>query len=458
MEKEEIKQVFDNQCRFFASGRTRDISYRISVLKELRSLILRYEQEIIDALWKDFHKPEFEVISTETRFVVKEINHIIRRLRWWARKRYVRTPITHFLSNSYVLPQPHGQVLIFSPWNFPLQLAFMPLVGAIAAGNCVMLKMSRQVPETGKVMEKILSCLPKELVVMIDGDHAISELLLNLKFDFIFFTGSREVGKYVMQKAADNLTPLALELGGKNPCVVAADARLDFAARRIAWGKLINSGQTCVCPDYVLIDKKIKDQFVKMIQNEINIFYDNKPEASNSFARIINSENVIRLSELTKESRIVAGGIFNPDKKYVSPTIITDVRPDDPIMKEEIFGPVLPIIEFNEIDEAYSIIENNPKSLSAYIFTTSRILANEFMAKTQSGNAGINETVMQIASPYLPYGGVGWSGLGRYHGKSSFDTFSNLRSVVVKSNLLDIPLRYPPYTDLKKKFIKLVMR
>jgi aldehyde dehydrogenase (NAD+) len=458
MEKEEIRLIIEAQRKFFATGKTFNIEYRLDTLKKLRSLIILHEQEIVDALWNDFHKPEFEVIATESRFVIKELNYTIRKLRSWAKSRNVRTPIVHFLSHSYVAPQPYGQVLVLSPWNFPFQLAFMPLLGALAAGNCVVLKTSRQVPNINVVMEKILSHFPKELVAMINGDHTVSEYLLDEKFDYIFFTGSCRVGKYVMQKAAANLTPVSLELGGKNPCIVAADARLDYAAKRIAWGKLINCGQTCVSPDYLLIDKKVRDKFLELISKEIRLFYGDNPEKSNDFARVISSENVHRLSGLMKNGQIVTGGTTDSETRYVAPTIIKDVKPGDPIMKEEIFGPVLPVIDFEEFDEIYDIINQHPKPLSVYIFSGNKKLVREFLKKTQSGNASVNETVMQIASPYLPYGGVGYSGLGRYHGKKSFDTFSNQRSVLVKSNLLDIFLRYPPYSGLKTKIVSWLMK
>jgi aldehyde dehydrogenase (NAD+) len=458
MEKEEIRLIIEAQKKYFATGKTFNIEYRLDTLKKLRSLIILHEQEIVDALWNDFHKPEFEVIATESRFVIKELNYTIRKLRSWAKSRNVRTPIVHFLSHSYVAPQPYGQVLVLSPWNFPFQLAFMPLLGALAAGNCVVLKTSRQVPNINVVMEKILSHFPKELVAMINGDHTVSEYLLDEKFDYIFFTGSCRVGKYVMQKAAANLTPVSLELGGKNPCIVAGDARLDYAAKRIAWGKLINCGQTCVSPDYLLIDKKVRDKFLELISKEIRLFYGDNPEKSNDFARVISSENVHRLSGLMKNGQIVTGGTTDSETRYVAPTIIKDVKPGDPIMKEEIFGPVLPVIDFEEFDEIYDIINQHPKPLSVYIFSGNKKLVREFLKKTQSGNASVNETVMQIASPYLPYGGVGCSGLGRYHGKKSFDTFSNQRSVLVKSNLLDIFLRYPPYSGLKTKIVSWLMK
>jgi aldehyde dehydrogenase (NAD+) len=458
MEKEEIKSVLENQRKYFTTGGTRNIKFRLEILRKLRELILEFEDEIKNALWLDFHKPGFEAMATETRFVIKELNLVIRRLRRWSGDKTVWTPMVHFLASSYIRPQPYGQVLILSPWNFPFQLAFMPLIGAIAAGNCVVLKVSRQVPNLTATMDKILGHFRKELIIMMNGDHDVSEYLLSYKFDYIFFTGSTQTGKYVMQKAAENLTPVSLELGGKNPCVIASDARLDYAARRIAWGKFMNAGQTCICSDYVVIDRKVKERFLELLTAEIISFYRDDPEKSKDFARIISPEKVSRIMSLLVTGKIVAGGTGDPEKCYVAPTVVKDVSIDDPIMKEEVFGPVLPVLDFDNFEEVYRIIDLNPKPLATYIFTRSRKLAREFLSRTQSGSAGINDTVIQIASPYLPYGGVGRSGLGRYHGRKSFETFSNMRSVISKSNLLDLSLRYPPYSKLKEEVIRLMMR
>ena len=457
MEKEEIRIILDNQRRFFETGKTLDIKYRLENLKKLKSLIISNEKEIKEALWKDFHKPEFEVIATETRFVLNELNYAIRKLRKWSAKRRVRTPLVHFFAHSHIVAQPYGQVLILSPWNFPFQLSILPAMSALAAGNCVVLKISQQVPHTSAVIERILDHFPKDLIALITGDHSVSEYLLNYNFDYIFFTGSSKVGKYVMEKATINLTPVSLELGGKNPCVVAADARLDFAAKRIVWGKFINAGQTCICPDYLLIDEKIKDRFLELISKQIRSFYGESPVISKDFARVINPANVSRLASLIKDGQIVTGGETDPENCFIAPTVIKDVQPSDKIMQEEIFGPLLPVISFVNFSEVYNIINQHPKPLATYIFTRSKKLAKEFMDKTQSGSAAINDTVMQIASPYLPYGGVGPSGMGRYHGKKSFETFSNMRSVLVKSNLIDVFLRYPPYTKLKEKIVGWLM-
>jgi aldehyde dehydrogenase (NAD+) len=458
MDKESIQLALENQRSYFRTGVTFNTDYRIKILKRLRDQILHYEPEIKKALWNDFHKPEMEVLGTETRFVLKELNLAIRKVKKWSRKRFVWTPLMHFLSYSYIKPQPYGQVLVLSPWNYPFQLAFLPIVGALATGNCVVLKASRQVPNIAAVMQKILESFPRELILMIDGDHNVSDQLLSYKFDYIFFTGSSRIGKHVMQKASENLIPVSLELGGKNPCIVAEDAMINYAARRIAWGKFLNAGQTCICTDYVLIDKKIKARFLERIIQEVKSFYGEKPEESMDFAHIINKENVIRLSKLIGAGEIVTGGHTDPEGCFVSPTVLNNVSPDDQVMQEEIFGPVLPVIEFENFDEVYDIIERNPKPLATYLFTSDKKRIKEFLRRTQSGSACINETVMQIASPYLPYGGVGNSGMGRYHGKKSFETFSNMRSVLVKSNLFDIPVRYPPYNKFKEKVLRLLMK
>jgi aldehyde dehydrogenase (NAD+) len=458
MEKEAVRIILDNQKQFFRSGKTLDLRYRLEILKKLRSLILEHEQDIKDALWKDFRKPECEVISSEIQFVLKELNLAIRKSRIWARPEKVKTPIIHFIAHSYIHYQPYGHVLVLSPWNFPFQLSLVPVLSALAAGNCVALKTSQRVPSINAVIEKIFKELPEELITAINGDHSVSEYLLDYKFDFIFFTGSSNVGRYVMSKASANLIPVSLELGGKSPCVVLSDAKLDFAVKRIAWGKFYNAGQTCVAPDYVLVDKRIKERFLELMTKEIKSFYGEDPQQSRDFPHIINRESVSRLASLMQTGEIVSGGTIDMQDCYVAPTIIKDIHPDDPIMKQEIFGPVLPLIDFENIEEVYGIIERYPKPLAVYIFTRNSKLALDFLTRTKSGSAAINDTVIQFATPYLPFGGVGASGMGRYHGKHSFETFSNKRGVMVKSNLIDLFLRYPPYTSLKEKAFRFFMR
>lgn len=455
---EEIDLILEKQRAFFASGKTLSVEYRLDVLKKIRRTIIQYEPEVIRAMSDDFRKPEFEVIATETRFVMQELNLMIRKMRRWAKPRNVRTPFVHFISRSRVMPQPHGQVLVISPWNYPFHLAILPVISALAAGNCVILKPSRKVHNTAMVMKKILEELPSELVTVLHGDHTETDYILNYRFDYIFFTGSTEVGKHVMTKAAANLTPVSLELGGKNPCLVTADANLDLAARRITWGKFINAGQTCIAPDYLLADRKIRDRLVSLIKENIARFYGSDTRQSPDLARIIKSDKVTKLASLLRGADIVTGGETDPEHRYISPTVVINVKPEDPLMQDEIFGPILPVIDFDDINEAYQIMELYPKPLSAYIFSGSKRTIHQFLSRTQSGNAAVNETIMQIASPFLPFGGAGPSGIGRYHGKKSFETFSNMRSVLFKSNLLDIPLRYPPYNRFKIKAVKFFLR
>jgi aldehyde dehydrogenase (NAD+) len=458
MNEEELVQILADQRNFFATGKTLDISYRLSNLKKLRSLILNHEKELNDALYMDFHKPYFEVLGTESRYVVAEINMMIRRLRKWSGPRRVRTSVVNFPARSYVVPQPYGQVLIISPWNYPFQLSMIPVMSALAAGNCVILKVSQKVPQTLEVISKIISHFPKELIFMVKGEHSLSDYLLDFPFDHIFFTGSPDVGRKVMTKASVNLTPVTLELGGKNPCVVAADAKLGFAAKRIVSGKFLNAGQTCIAPDYLLVDEKIKDQFLELLIREIKSCYGEDPSVSRDYCRMINTAKTLRMESFLKNGKIITGGNVNADDCFVAPTVIDGVSPEDPVMQEEIFGPVLPVISYNDFSEVYSVIGRNLKSLAAYIFTTSRTLVTEFLSRTQSGSVAVNDTVMQIASPHLPFGGIGPSGMGRYHGIKSFETFSNMRSVMEKSNLIDLPVRYPPYTTVKEKILKLLMR
>ena len=458
MDKEELGVILESQRKFFASGETLDLNYRLRNLKKLRSLILSHEDELKNALQKDFRKPYFEVLGTESRFTVAEINVMIRNLKKWSGRQRVRTSFANMPARSYILPQPYGQVLILAPWNYPFQLSMIPAMGALAAGNCIVLKVSQKVPNTIEVISKMLSHFPKELIVLVKGEHSLSDFLLNFPFDYIFFTGSPAVGKKVRTKAAENLTPITLELGGKNPCVVAGDAKLSYAAKRIASGKFMNAGQTCIAPDYLLVDNKIKDRFLELLVTEIKSFYGENPAVSKDYCRMVNSEKTVRMESFFRNGNIVAGGIANPEECYVAPTIITGVKPEDPVMQEEIFGPVLPVITYNDFAEVYSVINRNPKSLAAYIFTTSKKIAGEFLAGTQSGSAAVNDTVMQVASPHLPFGGIGPSGMGRYHGVKSFETFSNMRSVMEKSNLTDIPVRYPPYTEFKEKMLRLLMR
>ncbi|MBA7572240.1 4,4'-diaponeurosporen-aldehyde dehydrogenase [subsurface metagenome] len=454
MEASEIQSLIENQRKFFLTQKTKNTEFRIQNLKKLLKTIKAYENRICKALYLDMHKPELEAY-TEVGLVLQELKLHIRKLKKWAEAKRVRTPLVHFISKSYFFPEPYGNVLIFSPWNYPFQLLMIPLIGAMSAGNCALLKASRRAPHTADVINEIISSnFDPGYITLLKGGNEINRVLLESKLDYIFFTGSVNVGKKIMEAASKNLTPVSLELGGKNPCIVCKDADIDLAAKRITWSKFYNAGQTCVAPDYLLVQKEIKEKLLNKIKNFITEFYGKEPSGSPDYARIINAANVERLEGLMRSGNIISGGNTNVSENYVAPTLIDNVKPGDLIMQEEIFGPVLPVIEYDNIDEIFPLINNNPKPLSLYIFSKSRKLQKYILSKTSSGNGAINDAIIQFSNPYLPFGGVGESGMGRYHGKSSFDTFSNFRGIMKKSNFPDIPLRYPPYTKSKTKIVK----
>lgn len=455
MELKEIASVIKGQKMFFRTGTTKDVAFRLSVLKKMKQIVLAYENRLYEALWEDMHKPKFESYAGEVGFVLQELNIQIRGIRKWASPKRVKSPLLHFRSRSWVYPEPYGQVLIFSPWNFPFQLSFSPLVGAVAAGNCVVLKPSRHTSNTSAVMkEMIRESFAPEHIAFFSGDREMNNKLLEEKFDYIFFTGSPKVGRNVMKSASENLIPITLELGGKNPCMVHKDASVDLAAKRIIWGKFFNGGQSCVAPDYLLIHKDIKEKFINKALEYLTAFYGPEPSKSPDYLRMVSTAHTEKLEHLLAGGKILVGGKVNRIEKYVAPTIMDEVRPDDPVMQEEIFGPILPVISYTHTEEAVNIINSKSKPLVFYLFTESRKLQENLLKQISSGSVSLNETVKQYINPYLPFGGIGESGMGRYHGKSSFETFSNYKSVLRKTTLFDFPLRYPPYTDLQLKLIK----
>ena len=445
---ESISQTLTRLRAFFAAGKTRDVQFRIAQLKKLKEGIRKYEPEIIAALYSDLRKPPFEAYASEIGILYTEIDHAIRHIRSWSCSRRVRTPIIHFLSRSRIYHDPYGVVLIISPWNYPFQLTIAPLIGAIAAGNCVLIKPSEFSPDTSATMAKMIAELfnPDYLAVF-QGEAEATQQILAEKFDYIFFTGSTAVGRIIMTAAARHLTPVTLELGGKSPCIVHHDARLDYGIKRIAWGKFLNAGQTCIAPDYVLIHRKIKDAFIEGMIRTIYTFYGENPMASPDYARIINERHFDRLLHLMKSGWILYGGKTSRKDLYFAPTIIGQVSPDDPVMQEEIFGPILPIIEYDDIDEAIAFVNQRPQPLALYCFSEDKEIQDRILLETYSGGGCINDTISHIGSQELPFGGIGESGMGGYHGKASFDTFTHRRGFLFRSNLLDIPLRYPPYRD-----------
>ncbi len=448
MSPESISQTLTGLRAFFDAGKTQDVDARIARLKKLKEGIRRYEPEIMASLYDDLRKPLFESYAGEIGILYTEIDHVIRHLPSWSRSRRAATPLIHFLSRSRIDQKPYGVVLIIGPWNYPFQLVMAPLIGAIAAGNCALIKPSEFSPATSATIEKMISELfdPGDVTVF-QGDAQATQKLLEEKFDYIFFTGSTAVGRSIMTAAARHLTPVTLELGGKSPCIVHEDAALQYGIKRIAWGKFFNAGQTCIAPDYVLIHRKIKADFTEKMIRTVFSFYGDDPMRSPDYARIINERHFNRLLELLKSGRILFGGRYARKDLYISPTIIDRVSPEEPLMQEEIFGPLLPLIEYGDIDEAIAFINQRPQPLALYCFSEDKEIQEEVLQKTSSGGGCINDTISHIGSQELPFGGIGASGMGAYHGKAGFDTFTHRRGILFRSNLVDIPLRYPPYRD-----------
>ncbi|WP_275040221.1 aldehyde dehydrogenase [Clostridium botulinum] len=458
MDMENIRNILEKQKSFFDKGYTKDINFRIEALKKLKHNIKINENNIFKALKIDLNKSEFETFITEIGIVYDEINGAIRNIKKWSKPKKVKTPITNFLASSYIYNEPYGVALIMSPWNYPFQLIMAPLVGAISAGNCVLLKPSELAVETEKIIVKIIKdTFSDEYIGVITGGIEESTALLKEKFDYIFYTGGINVGKIVMRAAAEHLTPITLELGGKSPCIVDKDANIDLAARRIAWGKFLNAGQTCVAPDYLVVHRNIKEKLISSIENYIVEFFGENTFESEDYPRIINERHFKRLEGYLKEGKIVSGGNTDINNLYIEPTIIEGINFENRIMEEEIFGPIFPVIEFENIDKVIDIVKNNPKPLALYYFSENKE-KQEFIIKNISFGGGcINDTIMHLSTSTLPFGGVGSSGIGGYHGRASFDTFSHKKSILKKSNLIDVKIRYAPFKgkiNLAKRLFK----
>ncbi len=444
----DITEILKQQRKYFAQGKTLPVATRKEYLRKLGQAITIHEKEILEALRKDLNKAPFEAYGTEIGMVREELKTVSKNLENWARPSRKRTSLMNFPSVSRIYSEPYGIVLIIAPWNYPFQLALSPLVGAIAAGNCAVVKPSNYSPNTSAVIELILSeVFPEEYVAVIQGGREANQSLLSQKFDYIFFTGSVEVGKTVMRAAAEHLTPVTLELGDKSPCIVDETANLELAARRIVWGKFINSGQTCVAPDYLLVQSSVKAELMNKMKKYIVKFYGTDATKNENFPKIINEKHFQRLLSLMKDEEIVIGGQSSKETNQIAPTILDHVSWNSAIMQEEIFGPILPVMEFNSLEELIPQINARPKPLALYYFTTSKANERKIIRHISYGGGCINDTVMHIASTHMPFGGVGESGMGRYHGKDSFDTFTHKKSVLKKSLLVDIPLRYPPYKN-----------
>lgn len=450
-----ISEILQSQREFFSTHKTKEINFRISQLRKLKNIILQNQKRIENALWLDLHKSPEEAYLTEISIVIHEINNHLKHLRSWAKPKRVSTPIHLFPSKSRVFYEPLGISLIIAPWNYPFQLVINPLIGSISAGCCSILKPSPDAPNTSKLIEELIQKnFESKYIHVFQGGKETNTLLLNQVFDLIFFTGSSKVGKVVMKAAAENLTPVILELGGKSPCIVDKDADLKIAAKRIVWGKLINAGQTCIAPDYLFTHYSIKEKLLQEISIQIQKMYGENSKENRFYPRIVNDHAFDRLTELLKDVKIYFGGEIDKSERYISPTILDEINPDDSIMKEEIFGPILPVLTFDKLEEALEFINKKEKPLAFYYFGKSKI-AKEVLRKTTSGGACINDVLIHIANKNLPFGGVGNSGMGTYHGKESFLAFSHKKSVVISKTWIDIPLKYVPfkYFEWIKKLI-----
>lgn len=457
-EMDQVVRTIASQRAFFQTHATRDVSFRIDRLVKLKQAVEKYERDILHALKKDLGKCAFEAYATEVGFVLHEITHVLKRIKRWARPERIRSDIFNLFGKSYLYHEPYGVVLIIAPWNYPFQLLFMPMVGAIAAGNCIAVKPAHYSAHTTEVIRDLITeTFDPAYISIFTGGREVIQALLENRFDSIFFTGSPQLGKIVMEKAARHLTPVTLELGGKNPCIVEDDADIPLAAKRIVYGKLTNAGQTCIAPDFILANAKIKDRLMDELKTAITRAYGEDPQNSPDYGRIVNDARFDRLIHLIRTAEVVFGGRFDAKTRYIEPTLMDHVQVADPIMQEEIFGPLLPVLAYNDLDDVVSMLDKMPKPLALYFFSSDENKQRKILSATASGGGCINDTLLHITNPRMPFGGVGNSGMGGYHGKHTFDAFSHTRSMLKQSTKVDIPLRYAPYGN-KLKIVRRLFR
>lgn len=457
---EDINLIFKNQKEFFESGKTINVDYRIKNLKKLNDIIKKNEDKILNELKKDLGKSNFEGYVTEVGILYDDINFHIKNVKKWSSEEKRKSPIVYYPSKSYIYKEPYGVTLIIGPFNYPFQLVIAPLIGAISAGNTAIIKPSENSRNIALLLEKLINeNFPEgylRVVNPLGGKETVS-LLLDKPFDYIFFTGSVRVGKLVMQKAAQHLTPVTLELGGKSPCIVDSDAKLKLAAKRIVWGKFLNAGQTCVAPDYLCVHKSVKDELLKLIINEIRIQFGENVRNSEDYPRIVNKSSLERLSGYLNDGKIYYGGNIDEDNLYMEPTLI--IKPDlnSPLMSDEIFGPILPILVYEDLDNVIKFINHREKPLALYYFSESKKKIKYILTSTTSGGVTINDTIIHVANPNLPFGGVGNSGVGKYHGKESFETFTHNKSVMKRGTFIEFNIRFAPYKN-KLNLVKRIMK
>lgn len=448
------RDLLEQQKTYFKSGATKSAEFRIHQLKTLKKLLVEHEEELSLAVYNDFKKSEFETYVTEIGVIHNEINFAIKHVKKWARPIRVSTSLINFPSRNYTIAEPYGSVLIIAPWNYPLHLSLVPLVGAIAAGNTVVIKPSEVTAHTSAALARVIGNWFKQAYIsVVEGGEEEGKDLLAQDFDYIFFTGSSRVGKIVMEAAAKNLTPVTLELGGKSPCIIDSSADLKTSAKRIAWGKFLNAGQTCIAPDYLLVQEDIKTEFMGYLKETILSFYDVNARLSPDFPRIVNDFHFDRLIELLDDGEVFFGGKTDRSQRFIEPTILDNITEKDKVMQSEIFGPILPVLSFKTIPDVVDIVNSRPKPMALYLFTKSSEVEELIFKYCSFGGGAVNDVVAQIVNHHLPFGGVGNSGMGSYHGKKSFETFSHQKSILKKPFWLDLPFRYPPYKG-KLKWIK----
>lgn len=457
---EDINLIFKNQKEFFESGKTINVDYRIKSLKKLNDIIKKNEDKILNELKKDLGKSNFEGYVTEVGILYDDINFHIKNVKKWSSEEKRKSPIVYYPSKSYIYKEPYGVTLIIGPFNYPFQLVIAPLIGAISAGNTAIIKPSENSRNIALLLEKLINeNFPEEYLRVVNplGGKETVSLLLDKPFDYIFFTGSVRVGKLVMQKAAQHLTPVTLELGGKSPCIVDSDAKLKLAAKRIVWGKFLNAGQTCVAPDYLCVHKSVKDELLKLIINEIRIQFGENVRNSEDYPRIVNKSSLERLSGYLNDGKVYYGGNIDEDNLYMEPTLI--IKPDlnSPLMSDEIFGPILPILVYEDLDNVIKFINHREKPLALYYFSESKKKIKYVLTSTTSGGVTINDTIIHVANPNLPFGGVGNSGVGKYHGKESFETFTHNKSVMKRGTFIEFNIRFAPYKN-KLNLVKRIMK
>ncbi len=460
MDKLDIKEILKAQRAFYDSGKTHDVAFRIAALKKLYRAVKDNEELIAKALYEDLGKSRYEAFMCEIGMVLSEISYMIKHTKRFAKKHYVYTPLAQFAATSYKKATPYGNVLVMSPWNYPFLLTIDPLCDAIAAGNTVVVKPSAYSPATTKVIKELIEgCFEPEFVAVVTGGRKENAELLNQKFDFVFFTGSQNVGKEVLRHTAENLTPAVLELGGKSPCIVDSTAKLSLAAKRIVFGKYLNCGQTCVAPDYVLCERSVKDELLKNIKEQITKQYGENPLKNKDYGKIINEKHFERINSLIDKNKVVMGGNSDNDTLQIEPTVMDNVSFDDAVMQEEIFGPVMPIITYDKFDDVFEILRDKQKPLALYLFSENKKHIRAVTERISYGGGCINDTIIHLATSEMGFGGVGESGMGSYHGKEGFDVFSHTKSIVDKKTFMDLPMRYQPYkSKLNEKLLHFFLR